>query len=59
MTSIVRDRRVENSTLAGRTDRRDAIVGAEPRAQLLFGDLTRLTGDVCGGLESNLSVIDH
>ena len=44
--AVVRDRRVADRALAGRPDRRDAVVGAEPRAQRRFGLLARRAAQI-------------
>ncbi len=57
--AVVRDRRVADGTLAGGPDRRDPVVGAEPRAQLFFRHRTRLAAHVIGRLEPYLAIVDH
>ena len=57
VTAVVRDRGVAHAALAGRPDRGDAIVGAEPGAQLLLRNVARVAEKVVGGLEPNLAVV--
>ena len=58
MPPVVRDGRVAHSPLSRWTDRGDAIVSAEPSAQLLLRDLTRVAEHIVGRLESNVSIVD-
>src|SRR5262245_56469786 len=59
MTSVMRDRGVANAALTCGTDRRDAVVRAQSRAQTLFGDRACISAHVFGRLEAHVAIVDH
>ena len=58
MSPVVRDCRVSHAAFTGGTDGRNAVIGAEPRAQPLFGRAARLASHVIGRFEPDLPVVN-
>src|SRR5262245_39805831 len=59
MPPVVRDRRVANLPLAGRTNGGDAVFGSEPSTQSLFRHVARGAAEVAGALDSHAAVVDN